>query len=361
MPELDPRWEYYIPDPEIEEVIAERLAPRKYDALDANEEETRYHKTNVGFRFGKGNPNFTKFRFGKPKPERRERPVKQCATCGELFRSNASKYCSTTCRGLSVRNPEVPCARCGKVFLRKHWYQQYCSRKCIHPPGRSGTLVCARCGKTFKYRTRGKFCSAGCAGTRDKKGWNEFENSRLLKLFNAGLPMAELEKECDRVARVLQRHLRKLGADRRPAGNHNKARIKAMTKKPVSINDVVRVRDPSNSTFDGLLATVKVVHDWGAVVGIRTLTADRPPKQVEKEFRVLFSEVDYIGPLPPAVAPKPEPDRPQSVGMKASAVQAKQMGYTGDVCRQCGGVRMVLSGAGGCQKCEDCGSTTGCS
>lgn len=38
---------------------------------------------------------------------------------------------------------------------------------------------------------------------------------------------------------------------------------------------------------------------------------------------------------------------------------AKQQGYTGDVCIQCGGCRMRRNGP--CLVCEQCGQTTGCS
>jgi len=39
--------------------------------------------------------------------------------------------------------------------------------------------------------------------------------------------------------------------------------------------------------------------------------------------------------------------------------QAKQAGYTGDVCDTCGSTRMKISGH--CTVCEGCGTTTGCS
>jgi ribonucleoside-diphosphate reductase alpha chain len=39
--------------------------------------------------------------------------------------------------------------------------------------------------------------------------------------------------------------------------------------------------------------------------------------------------------------------------------RAKEMGYTGDICPECGSMTMVRNGT--CQKCITCGSTTGCS
>ena len=38
---------------------------------------------------------------------------------------------------------------------------------------------------------------------------------------------------------------------------------------------------------------------------------------------------------------------------------ARQQGYTGNFCEDCGGCHMVRNGT--CEKCNDCGSTTGCS
>lgn len=38
---------------------------------------------------------------------------------------------------------------------------------------------------------------------------------------------------------------------------------------------------------------------------------------------------------------------------------ARDMGYTGDTCDNCGGARMRNNGT--CKVCADCGTTTGCS
>lgn len=44
---------------------------------------------------------------------------------------------------------------------------------------------------------------------------------------------------------------------------------------------------------------------------------------------------------------------------KITRQQAASAGYTGDMCSVCGGMRMTRNGS--CLKCEECGSTTGCS
>ena len=38
---------------------------------------------------------------------------------------------------------------------------------------------------------------------------------------------------------------------------------------------------------------------------------------------------------------------------------ARERGFTGDICDDCGGSQMVRNGT--CLKCNECGSTTGCS
>jgi len=38
---------------------------------------------------------------------------------------------------------------------------------------------------------------------------------------------------------------------------------------------------------------------------------------------------------------------------------AKERGFTGDICDDCGGSQMVRNGT--CLKCNECGATTGCS
>ena len=40
-------------------------------------------------------------------------------------------------------------------------------------------------------------------------------------------------------------------------------------------------------------------------------------------------------------------------------VKAREQGYTGDICPECGSMTMVRNGT--CLKCNTCGSTTGCS
>jgi hypothetical protein len=56
----------------------------------------------------------------------------------------------------------------------------------------------------------------------------------------------------------------------------------------------------------------------------------------------------------PAQAPPPERGLIESM-MDA---QARELGYTGEICPQCGSHRMKAAGA--CSACEECGTSGGC-
>ena len=53
------------------------------------------------------------------------------------------------------------------------------------------------------------------------------------------------------------------------------------------------------------------------------------------------------------------PDDPPPIAPAGSTALAREKGFTGDVCEQCGKARMLR--AGKCLTCQDCFATTGCS
>jgi len=65
----------------------------------------------------------------------------------------------------------------------------------------------------------------------------------------------------------------------------------------------------------------------------------------------------YRGQLPAEVT-EPHPTTTHIVAGDARQL-ARQQGFTGDLCSNCGGVHMQV--AGHCNVCADCGTTTGCS
>ena len=58
------------------------------------------------------------------------------------------------------------------------------------------------------------------------------------------------------------------------------------------------------------------------------------------------------------VASTPRKDN-KEVAVQRDRQKAKERGYTGDICPECGSMTMVRNGT--CLKCNTCGSTTGCS
>lgn len=98
------------------------------------------------------------------------------------------------------------------------------------------------------------------------------------------------------------------------------------------VGDLVILNVPENPTLHRTRAKVRELTEWGAHLfaeAAKTL-----------QFRALYEEMEPLH---------------RANGEMSSAVE---MGYTGDVCPSCGGLRMKRSGT--CTTCEDCGSTSGC-
>jgi len=71
-------------------------------------------------------------------------------------------------------------------------------------------------------------------------------------------------------------------------------------------------------------------------------------------------------PFPEGSAATPEPElvavavtKPSGSTAVSAAQAAREKGYTGDPCPECGHLTLVRNGA--CMKCQTCGATTGCS
>lgn len=84
------------------------------------------------------------------------------------------------------------------------------------------------------------------------------------------------------------------------------------------------------------------------------------PSEVYAYFGPVIGAASPVSSSPPTrsgydrIVPRSE-EKPS--GMARTV--ARTMGFTGDVCVNCGGVRMVRNGS--CLMCNDCGTTTGCS
>jgi len=87
----------------------------------------------------------------------------------------------------------------------------------------------------------------------------------------------------------------------------------------------------------------------------RTLRPVDAPDQPAQAFSDLTPELD-TEPAPAATEATPVTGKSNFM---AKYQQAKKMGYTGDICGDCGSMTMVRNGT--CLKCETCGATSGCS
>ncbi|MCK5590529.1 MAG: hypothetical protein KAI72_01115, partial [Candidatus Pacebacteria bacterium] len=59
------------------------------------------------------------------------------------------------------------------------------------------------------------------------------------------------------------------------------------------------------------------------------------------------------------ISSEKDSEKGKAMVMHKEVVKARERGYTGDICPECGSMTMVRNGT--CLKCTTCGSTTGCS
>lgn len=99
----------------------------------------------------------------------------------------------------------------------------------------------------------------------------------------------------------------------------------------------------------------------GKIVG-HPMTREAARRARDELNRILG---DDPGEPAPAVAPDIQPspsglsERPLPISPTMMRQAARTHGYTGSECADCGSMRMVQNGT--CEKCENCGATTGCS
>ena len=112
----------------------------------------------------------------------------------------------------------------------------------------------------------------------------------------------------------------------------------------LSREDLAHVSDDTASkTSSDHLRIVEPEFEDEEVISERMIILDKEPTPVNEQK--------------PA-APLPKVDNKKAV-MQREREKAKERGYTGDICPECGSMTMVRNGT--CLKCNTCGSTTGCS
>lgn len=123
----------------------------------------------------------------------------------------------------------------------------------------------------------------------------------------------------------------------------------------------------STSVIDYIFRELAVTYlgreDLAHVPSDQITTRDLRPTD-EEESAQPAAPVAAVAPTPvpePAVAPSaPAPAVAKATSSYESEYdKAKQLGYTGDACPECGSMTMVRNGT--CMKCITCGSTSGCS
>lgn len=108
------------------------------------------------------------------------------------------------------------------------------------------------------------------------------------------------------------------------------------------VGDLVTLDMPDNPRVHEQPGEVKAITHYGAVV--------RTPATAAGEIRA----------LPEEMRPFHQPTQAAVAYTESHAGLAwGQAGYTGGICQQCGGCRMVRSGS--CSTCIECGTTSGCS
>lgn len=214
MPELDPAWEYFLPDPEIVEAMGSKTV-RGFMLLGLEEERGQ---DSIGFRFGRGNPNRCVFRFGREKVDKRlrpEMPEVECLVCGTSFKPRRASHvlCSVMCvRDMGRRSrrhaeqvmEQRKCGECGLLFTPKHVGQSLCSLKCV---SRRGTRAKAM------LRVEMSVIGGTHAVAEFSRRWLSGDRSSMLaEAFKVSLA-------------TVKRVRRKLRLPARPSGNHRRQRV----------------------------------------------------------------------------------------------------------------------------------------
>ena len=94
--------------------------------------------------------------------------------------------------------------------------------------------------------------------------------------------------------------------------------------------------------------------EWANVTeeDLNPYSISKPEATDEGVVRSMGEKIDVQLTLPAAVAPLED-------AVARGLQVARKQGFTGDICEVCGGIQMVRNGT--CLKCNECGSTTGCS
>ena len=129
----------------------------------------------------------------------------------------------------------------------------------------------------------------------------------------------------------------------------------------LTVGDAVLI-STDNPTFHGLFGLIRETADWGCHLDIPFYRPKLPPGLAT--YRASWGEIvparQTSRPRTPGTAKTVAPSAAVAVAAAPTARrQAKEQGYEGESCSQCGAMKLRRNGA--CLCCDECGSTTGCS
>lgn len=199
--EIDERWEYWEPDPDVAWVMARNWGRVSLmEMLRGGYEDNDCR--NLGMRFGSGSWNSCHLHQGPPKKGRWEdmEPIQEqtCPTCERRFlpRKRGAVYCGVICVVRLGRSREAPrqeaCRECGGPMDADSADRIYCSRRC-----------------------------ASKAANRVKSARQRPDRDRFIEMWESGASRNDLARAFGISVEAVKRWRVKFGLSPRPEGNHS--------------------------------------------------------------------------------------------------------------------------------------------
>lgn len=208
---IDPAWEYWEPDPEIQEAMFAGARVRPFDLLADVREDLKFGA--AGIRFGKGNPDRCRFRL---------RPERDRAYCDDdLPYYRKGWLCARKCQG------------CQREFQPDRDSRRYCSVECVRSKRESTKPLvrsCEECGREFLAKGKSRrYCGHRCAGIRGTPSSRLSEEDRrnLFEMWNRGDKLSDIASVMGISPAYCKKLRKKLGLAARKSGNHSRSRGRA--------------------------------------------------------------------------------------------------------------------------------------
>lgn len=210
--------------------------------------------------------------------------------------------------------------------------------------------------KTVKRDARGRW-----VGNGPKRSYyppsdpNRAEEFRAMWIGGAKLLSISRHFRVSKVA--VQKWRTAMGLKPRPTGSQvkriSKERNPTVTEETVQPGTPVRINCPENPRLHGTEAQVVQVESWGAHL--------LAPAAATGKYRAAWQEMEIVDTIlcpPTAPTPTPVTNGHPSLDDSSHRTSIKSLGYTGNICPNCQGCRMIRTGS--CVTCEDCGHNEGC-